>query len=73
MRDVQGASKELPLVVSFKLDNHISGAISNAIQIIVGQNQWDIWNCVGAKKSAKIKVCPVKTSFEMALGSAVIA
>ena len=31
MRDVQGASKELPLVVSFKLDNHISGAISNAI------------------------------------------
>ena len=42
MRDVQGASKELPLVVSFKLDNHISGTISNAILIIVGQNQWDI-------------------------------
>ena len=58
--------KLLLLVVVFKLDHHISGAMSNVTQIIK--------ICVlEQKKVTKIDVCQKKNSFEMDLGSTVLA
>ena len=51
---LQGVSKKLPFVVLFKLDHHISVAISNAHQLF-GQNRWAIWSCFGDKKVVKIE------------------
>ena len=52
--------KLLLLVVVFKLDHHISGAMSNIKCYSNYKNMWDILNCFGAKKGNQNWCVPKK-------------